>query len=257
MLLIILGAAGIVVVVSAGNDGSAGCNSINRPPSMFEMAFTVGASDKNDTIAGFSSYGPVTIDGSDRWKPDVVAPGVDVRSITLNDFGTWSGTSMSGPHVAGAVALIISANPVLAGQVEEIQTILKNTARHLTDTIACQGISADQIPNFRYGYGRINVYEAVKEALLFVKVNETKSVEQFSLFPNPVTNLLTIRNLENNALGSNAHIEIYSNNGTLVKSTSITLYLTNSVMVADIPNGIYYLKIIANNEVSVLPFVKQ
>src|SRR6188768_127806 len=105
--------AGTVVVVSAGNSGS-GCSSVDDPAAMFENSFTVGATAPNDTIAGFSSRGPVIIDGSNRLKPNVSAPGVRVRSsIPGGQYANYSGTSMAGPHVAGAVALIISANPEL------------------------------------------------------------------------------------------------------------------------------------------------
>ena len=119
-----LSAAGTVVVVSAGNDGSS-CGTIANPSSIFENSFAVGASREDDSKAVFSSVGPVLVDGSNRIKPDVVAPGVNVLSINhQGGFNSWGGTSMAGPHVAGAVALIISANPDLAGQVDVIRDIL-------------------------------------------------------------------------------------------------------------------------------------
>ncbi|HEX5111299.1 MAG TPA: S8 family serine peptidase, partial [Saprospiraceae bacterium] len=71
--------AGTVVVVSAGNSGS-GCGSVRDPAAIYQNSFTVGATAENDTIANFSSRGPVTIDGSNRLKPNVSAPGVRVRS---------------------------------------------------------------------------------------------------------------------------------------------------------------------------------
>ncbi|HHH50072.1 MAG TPA: hypothetical protein ENK52_03735, partial [Saprospiraceae bacterium] len=76
--------AGIVVVVSAGNDGNRGCSSISKPPAMFEESFSVGATNKNDSIAGFSSRGPVLADDNKQLKPNVVAPGVGVRSSIPN-----------------------------------------------------------------------------------------------------------------------------------------------------------------------------
>ncbi|HJW29905.1 MAG TPA: S8 family serine peptidase, partial [Saprospiraceae bacterium] len=94
-----LNAAGTLVVVSAGNDGS-GCSSVATPAAMYPGSFSVGATAFNDTIAGFSSRGPVISDGSGRMKPNVSAPGVGVRSTGPN--GTYfyaSGTSMAGPHV--------------------------------------------------------------------------------------------------------------------------------------------------------------
>ncbi|HRO72801.1 MAG TPA: S8 family serine peptidase, partial [Saprospiraceae bacterium] len=71
--------AGCVVVVSAGNSGS-NCSSVNDPAAIFEGSFSVGATNSSDDIAGFSSRGAVTVDGSNRLKPNVSAPGVSVRS---------------------------------------------------------------------------------------------------------------------------------------------------------------------------------
>jgi len=245
-----LTAAGVVVVVSAGNDGSNGCGSINRPASMFEQSFVVGASDDQDTIAGFSSFGPVNIDGSGRWKPDVVAPGVDVRSITLDGFGTWSGTSMAGPHVAGAVALIISSNPALAGQVEEIKNLLRNTAVPLTDTIVCDGISADQIPNFRYGYGRIDVYAAVKAAEEYVGISQSPQDSPFAIYPNPASTQISISTKDNDSKILN--IAIYSADGKL-QFKSKTRYIVN---IQNLELGYHILQITSNTGVYTLPFVK-
>ncbi|HKK88649.1 MAG TPA: S8 family serine peptidase, partial [Saprospiraceae bacterium] len=121
--------SGVVVVVSAGNSGRDGCGTVQTPAAIFESSFTVGAIQQNDTIAPFSSIGPVSIDSSGRLKPQLVAPGRRVRSsLPDNRFGRFSGTSMAGPHVAGAVALMVSANPLLAGQVDTIEAILKRTA---------------------------------------------------------------------------------------------------------------------------------
>ena len=72
--------AGITMVVAAGNSGSS-CSTVSDPPSFHEASYTVGALNNGaDTIASFSSRGPVTADGSLRLKPDIAAPGTSVRS---------------------------------------------------------------------------------------------------------------------------------------------------------------------------------
>ena len=70
-----LKAAGIVVVVSAGNSGP-NCETVNTPAAMLENSFTVGSTRSDDEISGFSSRGAVTTDSSGRMKPNVSAPEV-------------------------------------------------------------------------------------------------------------------------------------------------------------------------------------
>ena len=153
-----LRAAGIVVVVSAGNSGSS-CSSVSTPGAIFGGAFSVGATAIGDTIAGFSSRGPVLVDGSNRMKPNVTAPGVSVRSARgTNSYGSLSGTSMAGPHVAGAVGLLISAHPPIAGQVEAIESYLEETA----EFIGIGDCGGDEVFNNTFGHGRINVNHAVQ-----------------------------------------------------------------------------------------------
>ena len=184
--IINLKAAGIVVVVSAGNEGNLGCSSLADPPSIFEESFAVGAIRPNDTIAGFSSRGPVTADSSGRIKPDVAAPGVGVRSAWLDStYRHLNGTSMAGPHVAGTVALMISANEALSGEVELIEQILRETATPAFPVTACAEDSLS-IPNNSYGYGIINAVAAVEEALVVSKTHEVqRSIDEAVIYPNP------------------------------------------------------------------------
>jgi subtilisin family serine protease len=159
-----LRAAGIFVVVSAGNDGP-NCSTINAPLSLYDAVFSVGAIDRFGNVADFSSRGPVTADGSGRMKPDIVAPGVDIfSSLPGGTYGPNSGTSMAGPHLAGVVALLWSANPALIGDIERTEQIIIETADPYTGSVA-NGCFEGGAPNAGYGYGVVNVYEAVKMAL--------------------------------------------------------------------------------------------
>jgi subtilisin family serine protease len=191
-----LTSAGIVVVASAGNTGRLGCGSVSGPPAFFAETFSVGATDINDTIGNFSSIGPVMIDSSFRLKPDVTAPGVGVRSIIRGgEYRTWNGTSMAGPHVAGAVALMISANPKLAGYVTDIENILRYTARPQASQLECEFYQDSlSTANPVYGHGIINVYEAVKMAMEFIPFSvENEIPARISVYPNPVQSHLVIR----------------------------------------------------------------
>src|SRR5437763_9550960 len=93
-------AAGIFVVVSAGNSGSA-CSSVSDVPAIYSASFTVGAYDINNTLASFSSRGPSTYYNPALLKPNISAPGVNVRSSYSSadtSYANLSGTSMAGPH---------------------------------------------------------------------------------------------------------------------------------------------------------------
>jgi serine protease AprX len=155
-------AAGIVTVHSAGNDGPS-CSTVINPSAIYDESFSVGATNSTDNIASTSSRGPVTVDGSNRLKPDISAPGVDIRSSTRDGGyqGGWNGTSMAGPHVAGLVALLISANPDLAGNADTIEEIIEQTAFPLTSSQGCGGIGPSEVPNNVFGWGRIDAYAAV------------------------------------------------------------------------------------------------
>jgi subtilisin family serine protease len=159
-------AAGIVVVVSAGNTSSgAPCSSIDDPAALYDAAFTVGATTNTDTIAPYSDRGPVTIDGSNRMKPDISAPGTGVTSsVPGGGYGSSTGTSMAGPHVAGLVALLISAKPELAGEVDQIEQIIRDTAFEPSFGGQC-GVGAGVFPNNTFGAGRIDALAAVQLAL--------------------------------------------------------------------------------------------
>lgn len=157
-------AAGIVVVAAATNSGPA-CSTISSPVSIYDASFTVGATNGSDVIAGFSSRGPVVVDGSQRRKPDIVAPGSSIRSTVPTDgYGSKSGTSMAAPHVSGLVALLLQANPALAGYPGPVEALIEETALPLTTPQGCGGDAPDLVPNNVYGHGRIQALAAVEGA---------------------------------------------------------------------------------------------
>ena len=159
-------AAGIFMAVSAGNNGAA-CSTVTDPPGLEANVMTVGAVGANNAIAGFSSLGPVTVDGSNRLKPNLVAPGLGIYSSLNNGgYGNMSGTSMSAPHVAGAVLLLWSALPALRHNVSLTESLLEESALHLTSSLGCGGDSPTSVPNNEFGYGLLNVEAAYQQALL-------------------------------------------------------------------------------------------
>ncbi|TDE01491.1 S8 family serine peptidase [Jiangella asiatica] len=157
-------AAGIVPVFSIGDGCPPGLTS--NPANVYE-AVAVGTTDGTDAVDPSSCGG--VVDRSNwpnapaTWpdsyvKPDLTAPGTDVYStLPGGGYGHLSGTSAATPHVAGTVALMLSARPGLV--VDDVQRVLAQTAifdaRH-----------GYERPNERYGQGRVDALRAVSEVAL-------------------------------------------------------------------------------------------
>jgi subtilisin family serine protease len=158
-------AAGIMTVVSAGNSGPL-CSTTSAPPSYHDEVYTVGnINAATGTIASTSSRGPATTDGSGRLKPDITAPGTSVRSAyPPNSYVSISGTSMAGPHVVGAVALLWSARPALKNNLDLTEQLLNQAAVHVNND-SCDPPGTTW-PNNTYGYGRLDIKVAVDLAPL-------------------------------------------------------------------------------------------
>ncbi len=181
-----LRSAGIVVVASAGNSGRQGCSTVSNPAAIYEESFTVGSVEISDSLSDFSSRGPVSIDSSFRIKPNVTAPGGRVLSSTKGGYAKLSGTSMAGPHVAGLVALLISAAPELRGQVDEIEDLIESTAVMKSEQDTCMHENQrNSFPNSLHGFGRIDALAAVERAIELSTAVEELSKIRPRIFPNP------------------------------------------------------------------------
>lgn len=145
---------GALFVVAAGNQGRE--YGIGTPAAA-DAALSVGAVDRTDALAGFSSMGPRL--GDRAVKPDITAPGAEIlaaRSQYAKDgegsYMVMSGTSMATPHVAGAAALLAAKHPELNG--EQLKQLLTSTTERLPDMTAYAG-----------GTGRLDVAAAEKATL--------------------------------------------------------------------------------------------
>jgi subtilisin family serine protease len=142
-----LRSAGILPVFAAGNGGPYSNSSYS--PANNPAAFAVGAINNNSLIYGYSSRGPSTCGGSTGPFPDIVAPGVNIRSADLlGGYASNSGTSLAAPHAAGALALLLSAYP---------NTSAANQEAALINTAVDRGTAG---PDNTYGYGRLDVEAA-------------------------------------------------------------------------------------------------
>ena len=145
-------AAGIVVVAGAGNYGP-GCSTILDPPAIYGAVLTVGGLTIPGWVDPYSGRGPVVVDGSNRLKPNVCAPGDYIRSsYPTNTYDIMGGTSMASAHASGLVALVLSAHPELRGQVDALTRLVEQTAVPLTNSQICDGTSSTNVPNV-YGVG--------------------------------------------------------------------------------------------------------
>ncbi|HET7697624.1 MAG TPA: S8 family serine peptidase [Vicinamibacterales bacterium] len=149
--------AGIFPAFANGNNGPT-CLSSGSPGDNPE-AFSAGATDINDALASFSARGPSTL--SFGIKPDVSAPGVNIRSSArTGGYGAFTGTSMASPHVAGLVALLWSKFPNLRGDVAGTESMIRPAAL-MINAGGC-GIGPEDQPNNLYGWGRIDARRAVQ-----------------------------------------------------------------------------------------------
>jgi subtilisin family serine protease len=153
--------AGILIVVSAGNRGP-GCSTVLAPPAIYAASFSVGAVN-GTSMAPFSSRGPVLVDGSNRIKPDIVAPGVNTRSaIPGGGYANASGTSMAAPHVAGVAALLMSADPSMKRNPARVEALLRSSAvADIVTSDNCDGQQPTSIPNSIFGHGRVDTLSAL------------------------------------------------------------------------------------------------
>ncbi|SDI19832.1 Serine protease, subtilisin family [Actinokineospora alba] len=151
-------ASGQFAVFANGGNGFNRCATVGAPAS-YPESYGVGAHNVDNELAWASGLGPSPIDGG--IKPNVTAPGIDVRSATVGGgYGYSSGTSMAAAHVSGAVALVLSAAPTLVGDVPATRAALDASAADVgaPDFLGCG--SAPGADN-SFGAGLLDAFAAV------------------------------------------------------------------------------------------------
>lgn len=233
-------------------------------PGNIDCAITVAAHKKQSTnvvgqvtggtIAEFSSSGPGFHAGVR--KPEISASGNNViaaissynqdytdtykKTVTFNGrtygFGALSGTSMSAPFVAGVAALILQANPYLSS--EQVKEVLTSTAYNDNNT-ATAGVN-------RFGYGKVNAYQAVIEALHLVGIEDnTDALEtRYSIFPNPTSDICYVTA---QTTSNQVQCSLYDISGRMVRS-EIFYPGVNTLSLQNLTPGCYILRILDNNQ---------
>jgi subtilisin family serine protease len=177
-------AAGIYPVFSSGNAFT--CNYPSPPgrdtvtnPARYGNVTAVGSTGRNNgQYASHSHWGPtdnpdtINARGYPNLKPQVVAPGVEIRSsfhTSDSDYSFGTGTSQSAPHVSGLVALMWQAAPCLMRNYASTETILEQTATPIPYATGNGDEGPGNVPNHATGWGEINALEAVLTARSFCK----------------------------------------------------------------------------------------
>ncbi len=200
----VLRAAGIAVVISAGNSGPGPATSLS--PANYAQVLSVGAIDELSAVANFSSRGPSSCDGT--IFPAVTAPGVNVRTADLtfgglipNSYAYVSGTSFAAPQVAGGIALLKSAQGQATAS--EIEAVLGTTA------VDIDALGDDN----NAGHGLVDLVtanERLKQLLLPGSLQF--SAEVYSVHEN--TGQITITVTRHNGSAGPVSIDYFTQDGT-------------------------------------------
>ena len=219
---------GMLVVVSAGNSGNDPWEIVSAPADA-PGAFSIGAITANGSYASFSSKGPTA---DNRVKPDVVARG-SATAIVRSDgsVATSSGTSFSGPIIAGAMASLWQAIPEKTNT--EIMQLVRESASQFTT------------PDTELGYG-IPDFSTILQTLNLIE----NRVETLAIFPNPVKDILSVMT----PVGEQAKASIYAFDGKLVKKVSFQN--NGNIYLSELASGLYLLQIEGKNRSYRSKFIK-
>jgi len=234
---------GILVVNSAGNSGNTEFP-YNGAPADGDSVFSIGAVGADGLRAGFSSIGP-TADG--RIRPVVMAMGSGTTvAYGTESIGTGSGTSYSSPIIAGMSACLIQANPNI--KVMQLQEAIK------------QSSSLSDDPNNYMGWG-IPDYQLANSIMTTIETLSGETNNLVTVSPNPFRgnklNLVFSKEISDQVL-----VELLGASGNLIHQEKISTVNTSSKVefsgnFATLPAGVYFLKVIAGENVEVENLIKQ
>ena len=225
---------GIFVTNSAGNEGDDEWKYITAPCDG-KHVLCVGAVDSNRKHAVFSSYGPSS-DG--RVKPEVMALGQGVTYVdNKGNLKTGSGTSFSGPLVAGMVACLKQAWPNMSND-RIFQAIIESADRFNN-------------PDTAYGYGIPNVLVADSLLEVFSSAPVLNQPE-ISIFPNPVDNQLHVSSPQ-----AMTQIEVLDIHGKQISLIEIDGQFDYTFVTSDLVDGVYFIRIYGKSYTVQSKFIKQ
>jgi len=233
----IAASTGIMVVISAGNEGNKQWEYITAPADAKNI-IAVGAMTSDSIKASFSSFGP-SADG--RIKPEVTAMGVaNALQLKNGTIGMSNGTSFSAPVIAGLSACLLQSLSTLTAS--EVRNLILQSCNDYDRPTPGMGYG---IPNFKTAY-----YTSVSSQPDIDKIS-------WSVYPNPFRDQLVLVNKEYNA-ENKIEISLYDISGRLrykqILSADPKIYLE---IPANLSNGMYILHIRENNHVSQFKLMKE
>ncbi|MFD7441782.1 S8 family serine peptidase [Streptomyces sp. NPDC059909] len=208
--------SGALFVVAAGNAGQLGDMTVGSPGAA-DAALTVGAVDRDDSLAPFSSRGPRY--GDKAVKPDITAPGVGIvaaraagtaMGTPIDEYYTAvNGTSMATPHVAGAAALLAGQHPDWSA--EQLKDALISTSRTISGQVPTQ-----------QGGGRVDVKAAISAP---VNATGTIAMGPFGRDESPVERAGVIRytNDSDSEVSLSVRATLATNGGRELPAEALTL----------------------------------
>lgn len=224
---------GILVVVSAGNNGANAWQTIGAPADS-PSVLSVGAVDLIGDYVAFSSQGSSAQVGYQ--KPDVVARGGDAYVVdNTNTIDQFNGTSFSAPILCGGIASLWQAIPDVSPT--EVMSFVRQSASQYTN------------PDNFLGYG-IPDLDLARSLALSIDDIQT---EAFSLYPNPVKDQLHIKMPSSL---NEADVILYNQLGQEVLNTVINSS-TDSINISNFSVGIYVLKISSQQNSKTYKFIKE
>lgn len=214
---------GILVVTSAGNEGTISSWRIITAPADARDVLAIGAVSSTLQKTSSSSVGPTA---DDRIKPDLAALGAGVKVVkSSGQISTSSGTSLAAPLVTSLAAGVWQRYPELTNK--DVIALLKETASKATDPDNLIGYG---IPNFR---AVVNFRE------------QTPQTPTFEVFPNPLKDTLTISPFDPNVIQS-CEIELLSSQGQIIGRHTANfswLHRTFQTNLSALAAGIYYVRV--------------
>jgi serine protease AprX len=232
---------GVLVVTSAGNDGSNSWRYIGAPADV-DSVLTVGATNYDRSYASLSSIGP---NSAGIRKPDIAAVGA---GTIIGDFdggvSSGYGTSFSAPQIAGVAAILWQAFPNLTAQ--QVIYVLKKSGHQAAK------------PDTLLGYGVPNLIKAqeIAQNEFSPLGTEGQLLSSVILSPNPAQDEVTL-SIPQTLIGKMANVSLYTASGARLHSGTARLDSKHTIATGQLASGLYLVRVKVDNQERTLKFIKR